>query len=29
MWADDDTFDEFVDAMRTYRKEIETTESAS
>ena len=29
MWADDDMFDEFVDAMRTYRKEIETTESAS
>ena len=29
MWADDDTFDEFVDAMKAYRKEVEATESAS
>jgi len=29
MWADDDTFDEFVDAMKTYRKEVEASESAS
>ena len=29
MWADDDTFDEFVDAMKTYRKEVEANESAS
>ncbi len=29
MWADDDTFDEFVDAMKTYRKDVETSESAS
>lgn len=29
MWADDDAFDEFVDAMKAYREEVEPTESAS
>ena len=29
MWADDDTFDEFVDAIQTYRKELDASESAS
>ena len=29
MWADDDTFDEFVDAMKSYRREVDASETAS
>ena len=29
MWADDDTFDDFIDAIQTYRKELDASEPAS
>lgn len=29
MWADDDTFDEFVAAMKSYRQEVDASETAS
>jgi hypothetical protein len=28
MWADDETFDEFVEAMNTYRQEVEREKPA-
>lgn len=28
MWADDDTFDEFVEAMKSYRREVDASETA-
>ena len=29
MWAEDDTFDEFVEAMKSYRREVDASETAS
>ena len=29
IWADDDAFDEFVEAMKSYRREVDASETAS